>query len=61
MVKVQTHVGLVVCIGEIVNPACGIRKNVDDVGIDKVIKTAQLTVDSLAYDVSVVVNVCGIL
>ncbi len=61
MVEVETHVGLVVGIGEIVHPACGIRENIYYIGIYKVIQTAQFPVDGLADYVSVVINVSGVL
>ena len=61
MVEIETHIGLVVCIGEIVDPAGGVGEDIDYVSVYKVIQAGEFPVYGLADDVAVVIDIGCIL
>ena len=61
MAEIELHVHLVVGIGEVVHPAGGVGEDVDDVGVEEVVRAAQRTHNVLATDVAFIVDVGGVL
>ena len=54
--EVELHVAFVVCVVEVVHPACGVGVDVNDVGVEEVPGSGERSRDGLADDFAVVVD-----
>ena len=54
--EVHAHIGLLIGVLKVIDPTCGVRVDVDDVGVQEVIVALQCSRDSLANDAAIVID-----